>query len=146
MNVNGREILVSTYAEHIRQSLMHSCIVLDKEKPSLTAREDEVISALAYACTLKNVRTFSGIQMGASEWRELADRIDMRMLSAVAYAVQTYGVAAKNRMWYVLGILAKEYKGLYDGRSAHGFSERRYTAADCARVITNIDNITDADL
>lgn len=81
--------------------------------------------------------------MGTSEWSELADRIDMRMLAAVTDAIHTCGMTAKKTLVVVLGILPKEYKGFYDFCSAHRFSE---LAADCARVITNIDNITNADL
>ena len=133
---NERQIMAASFADDIKKRL-------DVD----TAEKLEVVNALGYGCTLHSPRMFNGYQMGPYEWKELARRIDRFILDAVAKGLAAYGSHAKNRCWYILGMLASEYKALKSGRCRGGcnFNERRYTEADFNNIITKIEDLDPHD-
>lgn len=129
---NERQAMATAFADNIKKRLNVD-----------TAEKLEVINALGYACTLHSPRTFNGCVMGSYEWRELARRIDRFILDAVAKGLSAYGSRAKNRCWYILGMLAAEYKSLQSGRTRGGcnFKERHYTETDFANITTKAEDL-----
>lgn len=134
---NERQIMAASFADDIKKRL-------DVD----TAEKLEVVNALGYGCTLHSPRMFNGYQMGPYEWKELARRIDRFILDAVAKGLAAYGSRAKNRCWYILGMLANEYKALESGRCRGGcnFKERRYTEADFANIMTRMEDLDPDDI
>lgn len=134
---NERQTLAASFAYDIKNRL-------DVD----TAEKLEVVNALGYACTLHSPRNFNNCVMGPYEWKELARRIDRFILDAVAKGLAAYGSRAKNRCWYILGMLAAEYNALESGRCRGGcnFKERRYTEADFANVITRMEDLDENDI
>lgn len=114
-----------------------------------TDEELEVLRALAYACTLQSPRRFGAEEMTSAKWRRLCGSIDSESLAAVARGVRAHADGARNRLWYILGALAREYTALVTlgGRNrSKNFDERRYSSADFERVITRIESLSEADL
>lgn len=132
MNKSERQIMAAAYAADIKKRL-------DID----TAEKLEVVNALGYACTLHSPRMFNGSSMSSREWQELARRIDRFILDAAAKGIAAYGSRAKNRCWYILGMLASEYKALESGRCRGGcnFNERHYTETDFDNRVIRIEDL-----
>ena len=137
MNKSERQIMAAAYAADIKNRL-------DID----TAEKLEIVNALGYACTLHSPRMFNGSSMSSREWQELARRIDRFILDAAAKGLAAYGSRAKNRCWYILGMLASEYKALESGHCRGGcnFKERRYTDMDFNNIITRIEDLDPDDI
>lgn len=76
-------------------------------EPPVLRRIDEVIEALALGCTLARPRMFRGHLMEAKDFRRIADKIDGNIMAVAVDALQKNEKTVKNRIWYILGVLAR---------------------------------------
>lgn len=76
-------------------------------EPPVQRRIDEVIEALALGCTLARPRVFRGRYMEAKDFRRIADKLDGNIMAVAVDALQKNEKTVKNRIWYILGVLAR---------------------------------------
>lgn len=76
-------------------------------EPPVLRRIDEVVEALALGCTLARPRMFRGHLMEAKDFRRIADKIDGNIMAVAVDALQKNEKTVKNRIWYILGVLAR---------------------------------------
>lgn len=96
------------YSEHIRATLDKSYQGNQAEfSPPVQRRIDEVIEALALGCTLARPRMFRGRYMEAKDFRRIADKMDGNIMAVAVDALQKNEKTVKNRLWYILGVLAR---------------------------------------
>ena len=96
------------YGERIREALCKSYQGNQAEfSPPVQQRIDEVIEALALGCTLVRPRMFRGRYMEAKDFRRIADKIDGNIMAVAVDALQKNEKSVKNRIWYILGVLAR---------------------------------------
>lgn len=116
---------------------------------ALPAATSEIINALAYACTFDTSRQFGAIDMTPMRWSELSDTLQVRELFEVADALERFELESgkpKNRLFYILGILARIYGRRQAARSAQNFIQRHYTIEELAAVATPIDTLKNLEL
>ena len=76
-------------------------------EPPVLRRIDEVVEALALGCTLARPRMFRGRYMEAKDFRRIADKLDSNIMAVAVDALQKNEKTVKNRIWYILGVLAR---------------------------------------
>ena len=108
---------------------------------------DEILNALAYACTFYAPRRFSDIEMDSQNWNELADTLTVVELMKVQDSLTRFR-AGNNRLFYILGCFARVYGRRVSGsgmrRSDH--RERHYTKSELDRIVRSIGSLSEADL
>lgn len=100
---------------------------------------DEIVNALAYACTFKNPRRFADMDMNERTWQDLASSITVLELQNVASSLARF--TSGNRLFYILGCLTRTYSRRKSSVSSSNFTQRRYTKAELESVITKIDDL-----
>lgn len=103
----------------------------------------EIVDVLAYACTFKNPRMFSSIEMNERTWQDLASSITVCELQSIAASLNKF--KSNNRIFYILGCLARTYARRKSSCSSVDYTQRRYTKADFARVITPISELANIE-
>lgn len=68
---------------------------------------DEIVNALAYACTFKNPRRFADMDMNERTWQDLASSITVLELQNVASSLARF--TSGNRLFFILGCLTRTY-------------------------------------
>lgn len=99
---------------------------------------DEIVNALAYACTFKNPRRFADMDMNERTWQDLATSITVLELQNVASSLARF--TSGNRLFFILGCLTRTYSRRKSSSSSN-FMQRRYTKAELESVITKIDDL-----
>lgn len=68
---------------------------------------DEVIDAIAYACTFTASRTLAGRKMTSKDWQKFADEVTLVDVYNVIKALTRF--KGGNRLFYILGCAARLY-------------------------------------
>ncbi len=130
-------------------------IIVNQIKNKITIRlgseacsgSDEILDALAYACTFYAPRRFSDIEMDARNWNELADTLTIVELMKVQDSLTRFR-AGNNRLFYILGCFARVYGRRVSGsgmrRSDH--RERHYTKSELDQIVRTQNAFSEADL
>lgn len=96
------------YSDRIKEALAKSYQGNQAEfAPPVRKRIDEVIEALALGCTLARPRAFRGRYMEAKDFRRIAEKMDGNIMAVAVDALQKNEAKVKNRLWYILGVLAR---------------------------------------
>ena len=105
---------------------------------------DEIIGALAYACTFKSPRRFADLEMNEQSWQDLASTITVLELDNVHESLSRFTTG--NRLFYILGCLTRVYSRR-KSTTAHAqqFHERHYTKAELSRAVTRPEDLADIE-
>ena len=108
---------------------------------------DEVLFALANACTFKQPRRFTTVEMSSEDWNNLADTVTLSELMNVQQSLRRF-TNKGNKLFYILACFARLYGSRFGScaasRSDH--KERRYTKAEIQSITKRLDTFSDADL
>ena len=100
---------------------------------------DEIVNAIAYACTFKNPRRFADMDMNERTWQDLASSITVLELQNVASSLARF--TSGNRLFFILGCLTRTYSRRKSSSSSN-FTQRRYTKAEIASNVVHPDELS----
>lgn len=94
-----------------KQNIMASIAVQPQSTDEVTQqRIEEVAAALGVGCSLQTPRRFHGKLMSADDFQGIANHITIDIIAVVVNAVykaEKEEGGIRNRVWYILGVLAR---------------------------------------
>ncbi len=103
-----KDIKRQHYKYIIHENLEKSATVRFKDHPAqIQERINEVEDALAIGCMLARPRRFGIKEMSADDFQRIANKFDETICAVVVEALYKNGAKIKNRVFYILGVLAR---------------------------------------